>query len=182
MHLAPDTEDTLEFLVDLINTMPAASRTGTDELRERENFDALFAKHLYSGRFDRDEVELAEVLEARDQLRRVWAMPVDDAVSEVNGMLRDAAALPFLVRHDQTDWHLHATPPTAPLAERIRVEAALALADVIRSHETGRLRECAAYDCEGVLVDFSRNGSKRFCSIRCGNRMNMVAFRERQNG
>jgi predicted RNA-binding Zn ribbon-like protein len=29
-------------------------------------------------------------------------------------------------------------------------------------------------------VDLSRNGSKRFCSVRCGNRMNMVAFRERR--
>src|SRR5690349_17000612 len=140
--------------------MPAASRSGTDELTDSENFDALFTKHLYSGRFDRDEAEVNEVRETRDYLRRVWALPVNDAVPEINGMLRDAGALPFLVKHDQTDWHLHATPPTAPLAERIRVEAALALADVIRSHETGRLRECAAYDCEGVLVDFSRNGSK----------------------
>lgn len=179
MHLAPDTEDTLEFLVDLINTMPAASRTGADELTDRENFDALFAKHLYSGRFDRDAAEVDEVRETRDHLRRVWALPVDGAVREVNSMLRDAGAMPFLVKHDQTDWHLHATPPTAPLAERIRVEAALALADVIRSHETGRLRECAAFDCEGVLIDFSRNGSKRFCSIRCGNRMNQLAYRER---
>jgi predicted RNA-binding Zn ribbon-like protein len=39
---------------------------------------------------------------------------------------------------------------------------------------------CAAHDCEGVLVDLSRNGSKRFCTVRCGNRMNMIAYRERQ--
>ena len=94
-------------------------------------------------------------------------------------MLRDAGALPFLVKHDRFDWHLHATEADAPLAERIRVEGALALADVIRSQETDRLRSCEAYDCEGVLLDLSRNGSKRFCSIRCGNRMNQLAYRER---
>jgi predicted RNA-binding Zn ribbon-like protein len=43
----------------------------------------------------------------------------------------------------------------------------------------GRLRSCEAEDCDGVLLDLSRNGSKRFCSIRCGNRMNMIAFRQR---
>ncbi len=95
-------------------------------------------------------------------------------------MLSDARALPRLARHDDTPWHLHATQPDAPLDERIRVEVALALVDVIRSGETGRLRVCAADDCDGLLVDLSRNGSKRFCSVRCGNRMNMVAFRERR--
>ncbi|TGP49340.1 CGNR zinc finger domain-containing protein, partial [Mesorhizobium sp. M2D.F.Ca.ET.226.01.1.1] len=67
----------------------------------------------------------------------------------------------------------------APLAERIRVEAALALSDVIRSDETSRMRVCEAADCTGLLLDLSRNGSKRFCSVRCGNRMNQLAYRER---
>ena len=52
--------------------------------------------------------------------------------------------------------------------------------DVIRSNEDDRLRSCAAFDCDGLVLDLSRNGSKRFCSVRCGNRMNMVAFRARQ--
>jgi predicted RNA-binding Zn ribbon-like protein len=95
-------------------------------------------------------------------------------------MLQDAKALPQLVRHDVSDWHLHGTGPDAPPAERIQAEAALALVDVIRTDETGRLRVCAADDCAGLLLDLSRNGSKRFCSVRCGNRMNMIAFRGRR--
>jgi predicted RNA-binding Zn ribbon-like protein len=59
------------------------------------------------------------------------------------------------------------------------VEIALALIDVIRSGEQQRLRVCEAPDCEGLFVDFSRNGSKRFCSVRCGNRVNQLAFRAR---
>ncbi len=62
----------------------------------------------------------------------------DDAVPEVNEMLREAHALPYLARHDGSDWHLHATEPGAPLGERMRVEAALALTDVIRTDEMGR--------------------------------------------
>lgn len=180
MHFAPDTEDTLEFLVDLINSGVPEIRGREDELATPAELTALLEKHGYSGRFDRDEAELAEVRATRELLAGVWRLPVAEAVIEVNRMLRDANALPFLVKHDRFDWHLHATEPDAPLAERIRVEGALALADVIRSQATDRLRVCEAFDCEGVLLDLSRNGSKRFCSVRCGNRMNMVAFRERQ--
>ena len=46
--------------------------------------------------------------------------------------------------------------------------------------ETERLRECGAEDCDGVLLDLSRNRSKRFCSQRCANRTNMTAYRRRQ--
>lgn len=179
MHFAPDTEVTLAFVVALGNTHPSASRSGIDEIATPEQLTALLEEHAYSGRFDRDERELAEVQATRDRLRRLWRLDRDSAVAEVNAMLRDARALPYLSRHDHFDWHLHATEPDAPLAERIRVEAALAIVDVIRSDETGRMRVCDADDCEGLLLDLSRNGSKRFCSVRCGNRMNQLAFRER---
>lgn len=179
MHFAPDTEDTLEFLVDLINTAPRASRSGTDELATPQQLTQLLERHGYSGRFDRDEAELAEVVATRKMLSRMWRLDADQAVPELNRVLRDASALPFLIKHDSFDWHLHATEADAPLAERIRVEVALALADVIRSQAWGRLRACGAHDCDGVLLDLSRNGSKRFCSIRCGNRMNQLAHRER---
>ncbi len=52
---------------------------------------------------------------------------------------------------------------------------------MIRSSATDRLRGGEASNCDGVLVDLSRNGSKRFCTVRCGNRMNMIAYRERQS-
>ena len=182
MHFAPDTEDALEFAVVLGNTVPGASRSGLDELATPEQLTTLLHENKYSGRIDGDDAELREVHETRDRIRRAWSLARDDAVAEVNGMLADAHAMPYLMRHDGFDWHLHATPLDAPLAERIRVEIALALVDVIRSDETERLRVCAADDCTGLLLDLSRNGSKRFCSVRCGNRMNMVAFRARQGG
>ena len=180
MHFAPDSEETLEFAVALINTAADASRSGSDELATTTQLTALLDEHGYSGRFDRDDAELADVRSTRQELATVWRLPADDAVPEVNQMLRDAGALPYLVKHDRFDWHLHATEADAPLAERIRVEVALALVDVIRSQETSRMRVCEAFDCEGVLLDMSRNASKRFCSVRCGNRMNMGAFRERR--
>jgi predicted RNA-binding Zn ribbon-like protein len=179
LHFAPDTEETLEFTVELANTAAGASKGGADELATIEQLGAFVRQQQFSGRIDGDEAELAEVRATRDRLRRVWTLDRDEAAAEVNAMLAEARALPYLLRHDGTDWHLHATQQDAPLAERIRVEVALALVDVIRGRESGRLRECGADDCSGILVDLSRNGSKRYCSVRCGNRMNMVAFRER---
>jgi predicted RNA-binding Zn ribbon-like protein len=179
---APDTAESLAFVVALGNTAPGASRSGDDELATVDQLAGLLVRFAYTGRIDHDETELRDVRQARDQLRRVWTLERDEAVGAVNAMLRDARALPFLTRHDALDWHLHATSPDAPLAERIRAEAALALIDVIRMNETRRLRVCGADDCAGLLLDLSRNGLKRFCSVRCGNRMNMIAFRERRSG
>ena len=182
MHFAPDTEASLAFAVDLANTVAGATKSGNDELASPADLTALFAVHRFSGRLDEDDAELAEVRDTRELLRRIWTLERDDAALEINALLESALARPRLMRHDGFDWHLHATDPEAPLAERIRVEVALALVDVIRTDETGRLRTCAAPDCAGILMDLSRNGSKRFCSVRCGNRMNTIAFRQRAAG
>ena len=180
MLFAPDTEDVLDFNSALVNTTAGASRSGDDELATPAQLDALMTTFGFSGRRDRDEAELEAVRRARTRLRELWLLPRDELVAPVNALLERLHAVPRLVRHDDLDWHLHATPQEAPLADRILVEAVLALVDVVRSDETARLRPCAADDCEGLFVDLSRNGSKRFCSVRCGNRMNMVAFRERR--
>lgn len=182
MHFAPDTETTLAFTVALGNTHPSASRSGLDELATPALLGDLLHEHRYSGRVDADAAEVRDVQATRDLLRELWRLDRDAAVPAVNRMLRDAGALPYLVRHDDFDWHLHATAPDAPLAERIRVEVALAVVDVIRSDETARMRICEAPDCAGLLIDLSRNGSRRFCSVRCGNRMNQIAYRERGVG
>jgi predicted RNA-binding Zn ribbon-like protein len=179
---APDTVESLDFVVALANTEPRSSRSGEDELTTVAQLASLLTRYTYTGRIDHDEAELQEVRATRALLREVWVLPRDDAVEVVNRMLREAKALPFLTRHDALDWHMHATAPDAPLAERIRAEVALALTDVIRMNEMGRLRICEADDCDGLVLDLSRNGSKRFCTVRCGNRMNMIAFRERKAG
>ena len=179
MLFAPDTTIDLEFLVQLVNTVPGATKSGLDELTTQEELTALVSPWTFTGRFDRDDRELSEVRETRARLRRLWDLDRDEVVAEINAMLADANAFPQLMRHDEHDWHFHGTPDDAPLAERMRVEAALAIADLVRAGTTSRMRACDAFDCDGLFIDLSRNGSRRFCSIRCGNRMNMVAFRER---
>ncbi|GAA1215580.1 CGNR zinc finger domain-containing protein [Rhodoglobus aureus] len=180
MHFAPDTIASLEFAVFIGNTHPLASRSGLDELSTIDDVYAMVLKFRYTGRIDRNDIELGELRAARERIRGVWRLIRDDAAAEINAMLAEANALPFLARHDDLDWHLHANSPDAPLAERVQSEVGLALVDVVRSDTMWRLRRCEAPDCEGLMADLSRNGSRRFCSIRCGNRMNQIAYRERQ--
>lgn len=179
MRFSDDTEQALAFVVALVNTAAGASASGDDELAAPEQLDRLLDEHSYSGRRDGDARELGEVRRSRARLGRFWQSGTEESVELVNRMLSGARALPRLVRHDHLDWHIHATEPDAPLAQRIEVEAALAIADVIRAGASDQLRTCAADGCGGVFVDLSRNGSKRFCSVRCGNRTNVSAYRER---
>ncbi|HEY6801134.1 MAG TPA: CGNR zinc finger domain-containing protein [Agromyces sp.] len=179
MFFTHDTESALLFVAALIDTVPEASDSGSDELADPAELIALLDAWEYSGRRDGDARELSEVRDARDRLRELWLLDRDDAASAVNTLLAESHALPQLVRHDRIDWHIHATELDAPLARRILVEAAMAFIDVIRSDQMDRLRECDADDCESLYVDLSKNASRRFCSTRCGNRMAVRAYRAR---
>lgn len=180
MLFTPDTEGSLGFVVALADTVPDASASGQDELSDPESLSHLLDTWHYSGRRDGDIRELAEVKAARDRLTAIWHLDRDGVVAEVNAILAESNALPQLVRHDHLDWHIHGTAPDAPLAERILVEASMALVDVVRADAIDRLRDCEADDCAGIFVDLSKNGSKLYCSARCGNRMHVRAYRERR--
>lgn len=98
----------------------------------------------------------------------------------LNELLREGRALPQLVKHDEFDYHIHATSAEAGLATRMMVEYAMALVDVVRAKERGRLRSCADPACDHVLIDLSKNRSRRFCDAGCGNRANVAAYRARR--
>ncbi|GAA4806878.1 CGNR zinc finger domain-containing protein [Nocardioides caeni] len=142
--------------------------------------DEFLSEFGYTGRRDGDEAELAAVRAVLPRLRTLLTADRDRAAALVNDLLRDAQALPQLRRHDGYDWHLHAVDPQAPLAERIVVETAMAMIDVIRADDMSRLALCADESCDGVVLDLSRNRSKRFCSVTCGNRNAVAAYRARQ--
>lgn len=179
MIFTDDTVSALGFVAALADTVPEASESGDDELESTAQLRAILDEWGYSGRRDGDTRELEEVRAARDRLRELWALGRDESVVEVNAILAEASALPRLVRHDDLDWHIHATSLESPLAERILVEAAMAFVDVIRSDQMERLHRCAADDCAGIYLDLSKNQSRRFCSTRCSNRMAARAHRAR---
>jgi predicted RNA-binding Zn ribbon-like protein len=175
---AYDTQSNLVMAVALVNT--ALRRDGSDALTTVDDLDRFYLEHGFAGQHDSDEAELAQVQEVRTRLTTLWSTDRDRAAVLVNTMLREAAAVPYLVRHDGWDWHLHATSLQAPFPVRVMVESAMAMVDVIRSDEWGRLSRCDAEDCEAVLVDLSRNRSRRFCDVNnCANRAHVAAYRAR---
>jgi predicted RNA-binding Zn ribbon-like protein len=173
---AYDTEIALQAAVILANSaLPPDTLETIDELAD------FFDDFGYTGRHDRSQAELDAVRRIRPRLRELLTADRDDAVVMVNVMLADAKALPQLVRHDEYDWHLHAVDHDQPLVTRIVVETAMAMIDVIRADEMSRLGICADDGCEGIVLDLSRNRSRRFCSTTCGNRNAVAAYRARQH-
>lgn len=165
----------LQAAVTLVNSdLDPVSLTTPEEL------DEFLSDFGYTGRRDGDQTEVDAVRKVLPQLRELLTSDRDRAASMVNQMLLQAKALPQLSRHDGYDWHLHAVAPDRPLADRIIVETAMAMIDVIRADELSRLGVCADDDCEGLVLDLSRNRSRRFCSTACGNRNAVAAYRARQ--
>jgi predicted RNA-binding Zn ribbon-like protein len=170
-----DTEVSLQAAVALVNSAePPDTLTSVDEL------DEWYAAFSYTGRRDGDRAELDAVRALRPVLRELLTSDRDSAVELVNAMLADAGALPQLVRHEPCDRHLHAVPVDAPLVTRITVETAMAMIDVVRADEFSRLGVCADDGCGGLVLDLSRNRSRRYCSVACGNRNAVAAYRARQ--
>lgn len=181
MTFAHDTEVALHAAAALVNTDPGAG-SGEDTLRTSEDLVQFLDDQGWSGGRRGDEAELDDVRALRPLLRELWALDEAALVPAVNAILARASALPQLVDHDDLGWHIHAVPENAPLATRMVVEATMAFTDVIRNGELDRLKNCAAEDCDDVVVDLSRNRSRRFCESGCGNRENVRAYRDRQKG
>lgn len=178
MLFAHDTAEALGAAADLVNT----ELDGEDLLRRTDQLTEHLIRWEFTGEHLGTAAELDSVRRLRTRLRPLWTVADrDDAAREVNQILRDTDARPYLDRHGGWDWHLHVTEPTAPLANRLGAEAAMAFLDLIRTDDWDRVRLCAAEDCDAVLVDLSRNRSKRYCDTgNCGNRANVAAYRARR--
>jgi predicted RNA-binding Zn ribbon-like protein len=180
MIFTHDTELTLRAAGVLINT----DRVDGEQLGDQAALDAYLASWGWTGRRDHDDAELDAVQRLRQRLGKIWAVADDEerAVGQVNALLSDTRAAPWLTRHpEMPEWHLHLASIHDPLAQRMGAEMAMALADLIRGGELRRLKICAAPDCDAVLFDQSRNRSRMFCDTgNCGNRQHVAAYRERR--
>ena len=180
MLFSHDTELTLRAACGLVNT----DRVEGEQLSDMAALDRYLGGWGWTGRRDRNDAELAAIHRLRGRLGKIWESSDDEvhAVDQVNALLTDTGAAPWLTRHpEQPEWHLHLASMDDPLWQRMGAEMAMALADVIRAGELRRLKVCAAPDCEAVLLDLSRNRSGKFCDTgNCGNRQHVAAYRERR--
>lgn len=175
MLFTDDTVDALRTAVHLVNTAEEP-----DALTSADEFRGFLLQHPYTGKIDRDAAELKAVRALRPRLRAILLASRDEMVAGINDALQDVTLDARLVRHDDADWHLHAVADDRPLAERILAETAMALIDVVRAEEGGRISVCADETCSAVALDLTRNRSRRYCSTTCANRNAVAAYRARR--
>ncbi|MBB5776941.1 CGNR zinc finger domain-containing protein [Nonomuraea jabiensis] len=138
---------------------------------------------VYPDQREVTDAEGAELVAVAARLRTVFAAvaagDIDAAATEVNALLEESHARPMLERHDGEPWHLHFHGPGGTLAGEWAASCATGLAIVLGSEFSDRLGVCTAPHCDRVYVDVSRNGTRRFCSTACQNRVKTAAFRAR---
>ncbi|GGO14810.1 hypothetical protein GCM10010116_29860 [Microbispora rosea subsp. aerata] len=129
------------------------------------------------------EAEADALAEVAGRLRGVFEAvargDVDTAAYAVNALLAETDARPHLDRHDGEPWHLHFRGAGGTLSGNYAAGCATGLAVVLGSELHDRLGVCTAPHCDRVYVDTSRNGTRRFCSTACQNRVKTAAFRAR---
>lgn len=180
MLFSHDTEHSLACVVDLVNSGPSA---GNEEMLP--DLDALadfVVLHDVSEVNELSRADLQAVHRLRDTIRPIFTTTDDTtAAMIVNALVLQAPVTPRMTAHDGYAWHMHYFSPGASLVDHLAVDCGMALSQVVAVGERERLRCCEAPDCDQVLVDLSRNRSKRYCDARtCGNRLHVAAYRERR--
>lgn len=160
-----------DLLLAVLNSTPVVADAQTDSLVGGVGRGRLRAMGGKGGL-----AELTLVREVRDALQIVvrGSGDVDTATASLQAVMRVATHAPVVVSGG-VEWVLH-TPPDS----RLPVEVVLAWSQVNRLLP-GRLRPCANPDCRLFLIDRSRPGTARWCSMAvCGNRMKVRAHARRQ--
>lgn len=179
MSFGHDVEHSLAVVVDLVNTDPDSA--GEELLPDIASLRAFVADHRLSDVGTLTSSDLDAVHELRPRLRELFsAADTTFAAGLVNSLLKGAQLCPRLAEHDGYDWHIHYFAPGTAIADHLLIDGGMALSQVVVAGEHERLHVCDAPDCNRVLVDLSRNRSKRYCDSRtCGNRLHVAAYRER---
>ncbi|KQR46240.1 hypothetical protein ASF82_01540 [Frigoribacterium sp. Leaf164] len=157
-----------DLLLALLNSAPAIDGVPTDALEGAEG-RALALRWGGTGT-DRESAQLADVRRLLQAVvRGGGAGPVDELAAVLEGAVQVPRVTPAGVR-----WELR-----APDDEKLAVRAVLAWSGVAEELP-GRLRACANDECNLFLVDHSRPGTAKWCSMAvCGNRMKARAHASR---
>ncbi len=188
MNFDSHVDAVVSVAVSLVNTLTAGDEHGRSyQPPTGEAARAATTAALRTGQPSARQVtgaEATELAETAARLREVFeaaeADQLDTAARMVNEMLAETGARPQLDRHDGEPWHLHFHGKSDSLAQGWAAGCATGLAVVLGTDMYRRLGVCTAPHCDRVYIDVSRNGTRRFCSTACQNRVKAAAFRARQ--
>jgi predicted RNA-binding Zn ribbon-like protein len=159
-----------DFLLALLNSTPVIDGVPADALA-----DPARARHwLAIAGGQGADAELARLREVRQALQAVVRGEQPPAVL---GPALDGAAWVPAIADGQVGWTLRVA-----LDRELAVRAVLAW-DALARHSPGRLRPCANDECRLFLIDRTRAGTARWCSMAlCGNRMKARRHYQRARG
>ncbi|MFC0449414.1 CGNR zinc finger domain-containing protein [Rhodococcus jostii] len=167
----------------LVLTAPEVLVATGDALTDGESLHTFLTEHaLVPGDRPVTGTDVDEVRALRTRVRDVVVAPDEEAIVDgANQLLRAARTVPFLGRHDGTwTWHLE-TAPESTLADDLAVVIGTGLLGTVAALGPARFRSCESPSCNGIFVDTSRAGRRRFCMPQvCGNRVNVANFRARR--
>ena len=154
-----ETLDDERFLLALLNTTPVVDGVPIDDLADRARARDWLVRAGGQG----TNAELRHVLHVRALLQAI--VRGKQAPEVLASALRGAVLRPTM-SSDGISWTLSVAPD-----RELPVRAILTW-DALTRKSPGRLRPCANEECQLFLIDHSRAGAARWCSMAvCGNRM-----------
>jgi predicted RNA-binding Zn ribbon-like protein len=179
------TDVVIRVTAELVNLLTAGEERGRAYVPPEGDERTAAVSAVLRGAGGREATweEAAELCFVAAELRGVFgavsAGSLDDAARRVNALLIRTGARPELERHDGQTWHLHFHAADNSLPNGWAAGCATGLAVVLGGELYDRLGVCTAPRCDRVYVDTSRNGTRRYCSTSCQNRVKTAAFRAR---
>ncbi|GAB2855435.1 CGNR zinc finger domain-containing protein [Actinoallomurus bryophytorum] len=148
-----------EMLLDLLNTTPVVDGVPQDRLDDPEWARSWSREHGGAG----SAAESRVTRQVRDALQAV--VRGERAPGALATYLEGVSYVPSL-SDEGLDWTLDVPP-----AHEVAARAVLAWSGLEKTGP-GRLRPCANTECRLFLIDRSKVGNARWCSMAvCGNRM-----------
>jgi len=147
------------FLLAILNSTPVVDGVPTDDWADPARARAWLASAGGSG----TEAELRHMVDIRQVLQAVvrGQQPPDALAPALRGVTRTPA-----MADGQITWTL-----TVPAERELALRTVL-IWDALAKNSPGRLRPCANDECRLFLIDRSKAGTARWCSMAvCGNRM-----------
>ena len=133
-------------------------------------------------------MDFAEAADDHRAVRTViddWLQVVDaptdaERARLLNRQMAEVAAYPRLTDHADEGWHLHYRDERQSMPIALQAVISVGTALHLTTRGMHRLGRCAGSPCSAVVVDVTRNGRQRFCSVRCANRAAVRRHRARR--
>lgn len=175
------------FATELVNTSPLVRVIAGDMLTGPQALKTLLDdNNVHPDALVHDLVDgsdLEQVRALREVVREILdASSPSVLVDLTRRMLSTVRHHVELVQQEGRSWRWNVVPDNAlSLADELALFIGYALLGTLRTLGFERFRPCSSPTCNGVFVDTSRGGRRRYCMpALCGNRINVANHRQRK--